>query len=174
MHGRCETDVSAYGGKALTALHGGENVGLDFRFKSEMSLFRKVMARLDKSIAEAAAAAGAGAVSIPPYILFVLPHTKTNRGSRGNDAATRGQAAESNGAVPTPEGILSSILDVLRCGPGLIRAVVSAADAPILSAGPAWSGWAVARSDIATEPQALYCCSSTLHRITEYIRCLCF
>ena len=40
--------------KGLAQLHQGEMHGLDYRFKTELSLFRKVMARLDKMTADAA------------------------------------------------------------------------------------------------------------------------
>ena len=38
--------------KGFAQLHNGEMRGLDYRFKTEASLFRKVMARLDKGTAE--------------------------------------------------------------------------------------------------------------------------
>ena len=38
--------------RAVVSLHGGDLVGLDFRFKSEASLFRKTMSRLDSAIRE--------------------------------------------------------------------------------------------------------------------------
>ena len=61
--------------KGLAQLYGGEMRGLDYRFKTEASLFRKLMSRVDKAVAEAAA-------------------SKT--------------------APPSPQVILTSILDVLR------------------------------------------------------------
>ena len=61
--------------KGLAQLYGGEMRGLDYRFKTEASLFRKLMSRVDKAVAE---------------------------------------AAVSKTAPPSPQDILSSILDVLR------------------------------------------------------------
>lgn len=40
--------------RAVVGLYGGELVGLDFRFKSEASMFRKVMSRLDSATRDAA------------------------------------------------------------------------------------------------------------------------
>jgi hypothetical protein len=54
--------------KGLAQLHHGEVHGLDYRFKTEHSLFRKVMARLDKMIAEAAMT-GDVSVAMPSTIV---------------------------------------------------------------------------------------------------------
>jgi len=54
--------------KGLVQLHRGEMRGLDFRFKNSASLFRKVMARLDRAIGEAQLK-GASVLPTPESIL---------------------------------------------------------------------------------------------------------
>jgi hypothetical protein len=55
--------------RALAELYRGEMRGLDYRFKTEASLFRKVMARLDASLAEAALSKAQAAPPTPADIL---------------------------------------------------------------------------------------------------------
>ena len=63
--------------KALVSLFDGELAGLEHRFKSETSLFRKVMARLDKGIE----AAAGEAVPPPRHRAHRVPRTQPARGS---------------------------------------------------------------------------------------------
>ena len=66
--------------KALAELHRGELRGLDYRFKTAASLFRKIMARLDASLADVATQKGAreappNPTDILETILDVLRYT---------------------------------------------------------------------------------------------------
>jgi hemoglobin-like flavoprotein len=58
--------------KALVSLYEGELAGLEHRFKSETSLFRKVMARLDKGIEAAAQELGVAAPKADEILESIL------------------------------------------------------------------------------------------------------
>jgi hypothetical protein len=89
--------------KALVALRGGEMQGLDFRFKTATSLFRKLMSRLDTSIAAAAA-----------------DHKPTTGGPAEAANATSSSSTSTSDHSPappplqTPKEVLQSIMDMLR------------------------------------------------------------
>lgn len=72
--------------QALAQLNGGRLEGLDYRFKAPTSLFRKVMARLDKGLAEAL----------------------------DSSQGLLAEGSREVVPAPSPADILTSILDVLR------------------------------------------------------------
>ena len=95
---RQEEDAITNHLKGFAQLHNGKMCGLDYRFKTEASLFRKVMARLDRATAEVGTCSTTHSAESALTVLCYLS----------------AQAAISKTPPPTPAELLATILDILR------------------------------------------------------------